>query len=343
MLKEFDLINLDYKKRLNLLAVKINKSDFKKIFLFPFNEYSEFLQKKIIKKKIFIVDNYFKKKNFIKPHNITYDSNQLLVVTDKNLYFQQKFQKNLKKIYFNRKSNFINKIDLDKKKLPDDNLSKLFAYFNSDKARLYKRLNFKNKTHNYGMFYEKNFKHLKNDKINILEIGSYRGSSAAAFLSYFKNAHIYCADLNHKNFLFKSRRISLIQLNYMKQNQVDKFCNSYKNFFDIIIDDGGHYKSHILSNLKNFYNCLKKNNSQYVIEDFGLKFDYLNDIKSEPDIFKIIQSLNSKQRFKSKIINKSIQDKLINSIKKISVYKGSWIKYKKNISDICFLKLKKPG
>lgn len=340
MLKEFNLINLNHLKELNILIKKINKSNYEKIFFFPSNVYSNYISKRILKKKTFIIDNYSKKKGCIKPSDLTYEVNNLLVVTDKSLFISEKFKKSLKTVFFKPKFKIKNKINLDKKKLLNVNLSKLFAHFNSDKGKIYKRLNFEDKTHNYGVFYDKHFKYLKKNKLNILEIGSYKGSSAAAFLNYFKKATIFCVDINHKNFLFKSNRIKLIELDYMKKNQVSKFVKNYENFFDIIIDDGGHYKSHILNNIKNFYNCLKKEASLYVIEDFGLKFNYLNDIKSELNIFKIIKFLNNKIKFKSKILDKNIQSRLTNSLKKISVYKGSWIKYKKNISDICFLELK---
>jgi hypothetical protein len=62
----------------------------------------------------------------------------------------------------------------------------------------------------------------------------------------------------------------------MRVDLVKKFCKKYSNYFDIIIDDGGHYKSHMLNNLNYFSNCLKKKFSLYVIEDYGLNFDYLN-------------------------------------------------------------------
>ena len=82
---------------------------------------------------------------------------------------------------------------------------------------------------------------------------------------------------------------------------------------------------------------MNKLNSFYIIEDFGLKFDYLNDSKSEPSIFKVIKCLKNKKLFKSKILDKKFQLKLINSIKKIHVHQGNWIKFKKNVSDICFV------
>ena len=97
----------------------------------------------------------------------------------------------------------------------------------------------------------------------------------------------------------------------------------------------------MLNNLKNFYQCLKKEKSLYVIEDFGLKFNYLNDVENEPSIFRVLKCLRSRQIFKSRILDINIQKKIMDNLEKISVYKGNWIKYKKNISDICFLELKK--
>ena len=87
------------------------------------------------------------------------------------------------------------------------------------KGKIYKRLNSIDKTHNYGVFYEKHFKPYKNNKLNILEIGSFKGSSTAAFLKYFKNSKIFCIDINHRNFLFKSKRVKLIELDYMKKTR----------------------------------------------------------------------------------------------------------------------------
>ena len=340
MLREFYLINQSNIKRLNTIVKKINNAKFEKIFFFPFNVYSQYLYKKIYaKKKKFAVDNYSTKKGCLKPENLKYKKNFLLVITDKKLYLNQNFQKNINKIFFKPKILTKKKINLDKKKQIKSNFNNLFSYYNTDKSRIFRRLDIEQKTNNYGPFYEKHLKEMKNKKLNILEIGSYMGSSSAAFLDYFKNAKLYCMDINHKNFLFKSKRLKLINVDYMNQKKISDFTNKYIDYFDIIIDDGGHYKSHILNNLKYFYKSLSKSNSFYIIEDFGLKFDYLNDIKSEPNIFKIIKCLKNKKLFKSKILDKKFQLKLINSINKIHVHQGNWIKFKKNISDICFINI----
>ena len=167
------------------------------------------------------------------------------MVTDKKLYLDQNLSKNINKIFFKPKILTKKKINLDKKKLIKSNFNNLFSYYNTDKSRTFRRLDIKEKTNNYAPFYEKHLKKIKNKKLNILEIGSYMGSSSAAFLGYFKNAKLYCMDINHKKFLFKSRRIKLVNLDYMNQKKIKDFTNKYKDYFDIIIDDGGHYKSHI--------------------------------------------------------------------------------------------------
>lgn len=340
MLKDFYLINQNNIKSLKAIVKRIDNSKYEKLFFFPFNIHSQYLYKTISsKKKKFAVDNYSTKRGCLKPNDLNFNKNCLLIVTDKKLYLNENFQKNIKKIFFRPKTKANKKINLDNKKLPQSNFSQLFNYFNTDKGKVFRRLDIKQKTNNYGPYYEKHLKKLKNKKLNILEIGSYMGSSSAAFLSYFKNAKLYCMDINHKNFLFKSKRIKLLNFDYMNQKKIKNFTSKYKDYFDIIIDDGGHYKSHILNNLKNFYNSLSKSNSFYIIEDFGLKFDYLNDIKNEPSIFKIIRCLKNKKFFKSKILDKKFQLKLINSVNKIHVHQGSWIKFKKNISDICFINI----
>jgi hypothetical protein len=263
MLKEFNLINSEKIKELNKLIVKINKSKYKEIYFFPYNVYSRYLDLKIYKKKTIFVDNYLNKKKCIKPSNLKPNKDRILIVTDNNLGKNQKFDKRLNTISFKSEFQLTGKIDLDKKKKKNINLKKLFEYYNSDKAKTYKRLIFKDRTHNYGKFYDK--------------------------------------------------------------------------YFNIIIDDGGHYKSHILNNMKNFFQCLKKNNSLYVIEDFGLKFNYLDDIKNEYDIFQILNFYAKKKFFKSKILDKNFQKNVFDNLTNTAVYQGDWTKYKKKISDICFL------
>ena len=324
--------------------IKLDRNQYKKIYIFPFNVQSRYLYKKIKFKKIYLADNYEPvSKTIIRPNKIDDTLENLLIITDKNIekYLPKKLL-NIKReyislpIYFDKNKE---KTNLDKKKLKNKSLTQLFQIYNTDKAKFYTRLSFKDKSHNYGPHYDKMFKQFKDKELNILEIGSFRGASTAAFHNFFNKSIIYALDRDKKIFQYKSKRIKFYKLDYMNKLDVEKFIKKHQNFFDIIIDDGGHFKSHILNNLKNFFSCLKSD-SFYVIEDFGLKFNYLHDLPTEPSVYKFIKTIKSKVTYKSKIINKSLQNKIINKVDFIKVYKGDWIRSGVNVSDVCFIKIK---
>ena len=48
--------------------------------------------------------------------------------------------------------------------------------------------------HRYYELYQQDFDKFKNDKINILEIGTFKGESTNAWLEYFSQAKIYTID-----------------------------------------------------------------------------------------------------------------------------------------------------
>ena len=324
-------------------VIKLKKltRKYNKIYYFPYNVQSRFLDYKINRTNSYFVDNYEpNSRKIIKPLKVEDKKNNLLIITDKNIekYINIKFIY-LKKIYFkiSLSEKEVNNINLDDINLGNLTLTRLFQKYNTDKAKFYKRLIFKDKSHNYGPYYDKELKYLKKRKLNILEIGAWKGASTAAFHNFFPNSSIYAIDLNKRIFMYKSKRIMFFKLDYMNHNDVKKFSGRFHNHFDIIIDDRGHFKSHILTNIKNFFKCLK-DDSFYIIEDFGLKFDYLNDAKKELSIFNIIKKIKLKKNFKSKILSKRNQNLIIKKTKKISLYTGDWIRSGKNVSDICFIK-----
>ena len=89
-------------------------------------------------------------------------------------------------------------------------------------------------------FYGNKFDPLRNDKLDILEIGLFRGDSIKLWEDFFINSNIYCADLN-KDYLHHefSDRVELFLMDAYTQEFLDLLKN--KNLkFDIIIDDGPH-------------------------------------------------------------------------------------------------------
>ena len=85
--------------------------------------------------------------------------------------------------YFRHKFS-INCINIDqvhKKNLSKLSLNELFIHFNSDKGSYFFSGKEKISSHHYSVFYEKYFKHLKEKKLTLLELGSHEGRALASF------------------------------------------------------------------------------------------------------------------------------------------------------------------
>ena len=221
-------------------------------------------------------------------------------------------------IYFLKK-----KINLDNEKIDNSlSLDELFIKYGSDKATSWNN----NKGHDYTKFYIKHFNKIRKKKLNILEIGSFSGASAAAFSKYFLKANIYCLDINISNFKYKSKKINVFGLDATKLKNADFFLNKInpnqqKSFFDIIIDDGSHRLGDILRCFKYFFKSLKPNGF-YVIEDFKHPNFYKHlDIKNEPKIDNLINFFKKKKIVKSNILSNNFQKSVINRIGTVNDYK----------------------
>ena len=114
-------------------------NNFKKIYIFPYSNCSKFLASKI-KKKIIFVDNFSAiKSNLIRPNKIIDKRDNIIILTDTNKNLGNKLSK-IKKISINIKDPdaIKNITDLDKLKIKEKRLSKLFLKFNTDKGKYFK-------------------------------------------------------------------------------------------------------------------------------------------------------------------------------------------------------------
>ena len=228
------------------------------------------------------------------------------------------------------------KINVDFDSYNNESLDELFHYYGSDKSNIFKKTN--KKGHGFSKFYTEELKKFKQDKIKVLEIGSYAGASAAAFAKYFKNASIFCLDINISNFIYSSKRIQVYGLDINNEKQLNKILKKISletdsNFFDIIIDDGSHYLSDILFSLKFLFRYINRG-GLYIIEDFKHP-NYYSYNKNIDHIFadQVLTNLKEKSLFKSDIFNKSDQIYLQDNISSIVNYKGNL-----KDSNICFIK-----
>ncbi len=230
------------------------------------------------------------------------------------------------------------KISIDDNNFSENSLDELFHFYGSDKSNIFKRS--QTKGHGYSKFYSNQLKEFKNKKINILEIGSYAGASAAAFAKYFSNANIFCFDVNISNFKYQSKNIFVYGVDINNKKKVKEILNDIfeKNkfsFFDLIIDDGSHNLSDMLLSFNLFFHYLN-NEGIFVIEDFKHPnyYQYNRNI-NHILIDEFLNNLENKKLFNSSIVSQENQKYLMNVIKKIDIYKGNL----KN-SDICFVKKK---
>ena len=230
------------------------------------------------------------------------------------------------------------KISIDTNDIGQNSLDELFHYYGSDKANFFKIYN--REGHGYSSHYVSQISHLKNKNINILEIGSYAGASAAAFVKYFPNANIFCFDVNISNFKYESKKIHVYGLDINNEKKVMKILNNIFNihqfnYFDLIIDDGSHNLKDILFSLNYFFKYLK-NSGIYVIEDFKHPnyYEYNRNV-NHILVDEFLNNIENKKFINSSIVNEENQKYLMESIENINVSKGNL-----SDSDICFIKKK---
>lgn len=144
-------------------------------------------------------------------------------------------------------------------------LDKLAVFFQTDKS---------SKHHNYANIYEQYFSRLKNSRINFLEIGFKKGSSAKMWEKYFTNANLHFIDIN-KSFLETygkqmSNRVKLHLIDQSNAMDLREFGQRYGKF-DIIIDDGGHTMNQQITSFKSLFPYVKPG-GVYIVEDLHTSY-----------------------------------------------------------------------
>jgi demethylmacrocin O-methyltransferase len=131
-------------------------------------------------------------------------------------------------------------------------------------------------SHFYTQHYHKHFAHLRDARINILEIGiggyddpQKGGESLRMWQDYFPNARIYGIDIADKS-AHDTDRIKTFQGSQIDFPFLDKVVDSIGRV-DIIIDDGSHINSHAIDSFKYLFPKLDPNGI-YVVEDLQTSY-----------------------------------------------------------------------
>ena len=107
--------------------------------------------------------------------------------------------------------------------------------------------------------YEKYFEKLREEKLNILEIGIDKGDSLRIWRDYFRNANICGLDIEKKNFTINN--VDFFFGDQSNTSFLKTITEKYRSF-DIIIDDGSHVSKHIISSFNYLYRYL---NCQHIL------------------------------------------------------------------------------
>ena len=118
--------------------------------------------------------------------------------------------------------------------------------------------------HSYIPVYDKLFKNVKNDKLNILEIGISHGGSLNLWNQFFTNSTIHGIDIEKSpTWLINHDEIKVAQTDAYSKNALTLFDNVT---YDIIIDDGPHTLESMIIAVELYLNKVNKG-GMLIIED----------------------------------------------------------------------------
>ncbi len=126
--------------------------------------------------------------------------------------------------------------------------------------------------------YEPLFEQFQNKKVNVLEIGVWNGESMKLWHDYFVNAkNIVGIDIFVRSSFkevsgwLKDYDVKLHKFNsHEDTDKFNKFADTYKEGFDIIIDDGSHWYENQINTYKKFKNLMNPG-GVYIIEDISFE------------------------------------------------------------------------
>lgn len=127
------------------------------------------------------------------------------------------------------------------------------------------------KRHRYDRVYEPHLEPMKDQEINILEVGVFKGSSTAAWCDFLPKATIYGIDIFVRVAPEKIPALNHPRVKWCKCDSIegpnDEFGSMVGDItFDVIIDDGLHTHDAQRKTFENFFPYLKEGGS-YFIED----------------------------------------------------------------------------
>ncbi|WP_158923697.1 class I SAM-dependent methyltransferase [Acidisphaera sp. S103] len=124
--------------------------------------------------------------------------------------------------------------------------------------------------HDYLRFYEQFLSPLREEKLNILEIGIFNGASLRMWEEYFSNSTVVGADINGLTRRFARDRVAVEILDQSNIEHLTQLATKHGPF-DIIIEDGAHLWEHQITSLRTLFPFIK-DNGLYIVEDLQTNY-----------------------------------------------------------------------
>ena len=210
-------------------------------------------------------------------------------------------------------------------------LDYLFEYFNSDKGDYYinqymqpiKKKNKRIDAHGYSKIYERYFEKIRNDNLNVLELGSFYGNAAGAFFYYFKNSSIYSGDICPDLFRYKSQRLKNFYINTSSEISIKKNLIDNQRIFNVIIEDASHTLKDQIISLFMLFKILSPKGIFICEElDFPETRKDMNINNEYPDLKNILKAIKSNRDFNSKYIKEEDKKYFLDNFNTIEIFKG---------------------
>jgi cephalosporin hydroxylase len=125
--------------------------------------------------------------------------------------------------------------------------------------------------HNYTEWYDYYFNSIRNENLNILEIGIAKGSSLLMWKKYFKNSNIFGIDIKDKNYKTRLPGIKYFIGDASDKSFLLKVNSDIDDGLDIIIDDASHIPRHQILGFESLFPKLNKGGI-YVVEDLQTSY-----------------------------------------------------------------------
>jgi hypothetical protein len=197
-------------------------------------------------------------------------------------------------------------------------LTKLANYHHSDKGTT------ADSQHGFTEIYERFFSNIRNEHINILEIGVFHGASLRTYYDYFPNAKIHAVDIYDKS-QYQNERIIVHLFDQSNAEHLTEFVKSIDFKFDIIIDDGSHHMKDQQISLY-YLSKVLKDGGIYVVEDIHTSLGqnntllYGKNLEIMPDKINTTLTYLSQKPLKSIYLTDSQNKEVSEQFKEVLVF-----------------------